>query len=141
LKDRGIGVYFEKENLNTLSLQSEMLLTVYAAFAQEESHSVSENMKRGIRQRFQIGIPKAIFGWYATGKSLQKIADKLEAEGVKTLRGKERFGSNTILLMLRNEVYKGDRLLQKKPHYNYMLHKPECLQKVCSLTSGILLLC
>jgi len=58
LKDIGIGVYFEKERLFTLDSTSEMLLTVYAAFAQEESHSISENIKRGFRQRFQMGFPK-----------------------------------------------------------------------------------
>ena len=58
LKDYGVGVYFEKENLDTSTLNSELLLTVFAAFAQEESFSISENMRRGMRQRFKLGIPK-----------------------------------------------------------------------------------
>ena len=57
LKDHGVGVYFEKENIDTSTLNSELLLTVFAAFAQEESFSISENMRRGMRQRFKLGIP------------------------------------------------------------------------------------
>ena len=57
LRQNNVGVYFEKEN-TTLNLNSELLITVFAAFAQEESFSISENMRRGIRQRFNLGIPK-----------------------------------------------------------------------------------
>ena len=58
LRDLGVSIVFEKENLDTTSFESELLLTVYAAFAQEESLSISENMRGGIRQRFKLGIPK-----------------------------------------------------------------------------------
>jgi DNA invertase Pin-like site-specific DNA recombinase len=151
LKERNVEIRFEREGISSMDPQAELVFNFLVIMAQEESRSISQNIQWSYKKRAQQGIRhvgsnhvlgydeidgelvpneqawivKAIFGWYATGKSLQKIADKLEAEGVKTLRGKERFGSNTILLMLRNEVYKGDRLLQKKPHYNYMLHKPE----------------
>ena len=65
LRDLGVGVVFEKENLDTTSVESELLLTVYAAFAQEESLSISENMRGGIRQRFKLGIPKVsqVYGY------------------------------------------------------------------------------
>lgn len=58
LRQNNVGVYFEKENINTLNLNSELLITVFATFAQEESFSISENMRRCIRQRFNLGIPK-----------------------------------------------------------------------------------
>ena len=65
LKKLGVEVFFEKEKLNTANLNSELLLTVFAAFAQEESYSISENMRKGIRQRFKLGIPKVskIYGY------------------------------------------------------------------------------
>ena len=67
LRNMGIGVYFEKEKVDTTDIASEMLLTVYAAFAQEESHSISENTRRGFKQRFQMGIAKytKTFGYVA----------------------------------------------------------------------------
>ena len=68
---------------------------------------------------------KLIFTEYAAGKSVREIADELERQGVKTLRGKDRFHPDTLLGMLRNEVYKGDRLLQKEPHTNVLTHRPE----------------
>ena len=78
LKDIGVGVYFEKEKINTLAATSEMLLTVYAAFAQEESHSISENMKKGMRQRFKLGIPKwsLLYGFERVGKYEWGIVEK-----------------------------------------------------------------
>ena len=57
LRELGVGVYFEKERLSSLDCTSEILITILAAFAQEESHSISENIKRGYRQRFMLGMP------------------------------------------------------------------------------------
>ena len=58
LKEMGVGVYFEEQKIDTANIASEMLLTIHAAFAQEESHSISENLKKGVRSRFAMGIPK-----------------------------------------------------------------------------------
>ena len=68
LRQNNVGVYFEKESINTLNLNSELLITVFAAFAQEESFSISENMQRDIIQRFKLGIPKVsqLYGYPET---------------------------------------------------------------------------
>lgn len=112
LKDMGVGVYFEEQNLDTLSATSEIFLTIHAAFAQEESHSFSENMKRGMRNRFALGIPKwsetygyrqkegewyiheeeaevvrEIFRLYVDGWSLPMIRAELERREIKPPKG------------------------------------------------------
>ena len=110
LKELGVRLIFEKENIDTADAKSEMLLTVFAAFAQEESRSLSENVKWGKRKRFENGhellIPvygyrknaegtnyepvpeeaetvKKIFDLYEHGVSVPKIVDELLKSGVK----------------------------------------------------------
>ncbi|MBR5990998.1 MAG: recombinase family protein [Bacilli bacterium] len=140
LKDLGIGVYFEKERIDTGDITSEMLLTVYAAFAQEESHSISENIRRGFRQRFQMGIPKftkvygygvdeedknkwyiipeeakivkEIFNLYLSGWSVNEISAKLTAENVPS-PWKCAWYKTSITCILKNEKYVGDVVMQK----------------------------
>ena len=65
LRERGVGIYFEKERIDTMKMDSEILLTIRASFAQEESHSISENSKRGLRNRMKLGIygAKAPYGY------------------------------------------------------------------------------
>lgn len=150
LKEIGVGVYFEKEKINTLSAASEMLLTVYAAFAQEESHSISENMKKGMRQRFKLGIPKwsllygferigkdewgiveeeakvirEIFELYVCGSSFVEIANYLNEKGVP---GPSKNGNpwhiNPVGEILKNEKYMGDCLMQKTYTVDHLTHK------------------
>ncbi|MCI8483682.1 MAG: recombinase family protein [Lachnospiraceae bacterium] len=150
LKEMGVGVYFEKERINTLSATSEMLLTVYAAFAQEESHSISENMKKGMRQRFKMGIPKwsllyglertgkdewgivesearvirEIFERYILGNSLMEIANHLNERGIP---GPSKNGNpwhiNPIGEILKNEKYIGDCLMQKTYTVDHLTHR------------------
>lgn len=150
LKDIGIGVYFEKERLFTLDSTSEMLLTVYAAFAQEESHSISENIKRGFRQRFQMGFPKysrmygysldntdknkwkyidneaniikQIFDKYLHGEAINSIIDWLNNNGIKSTFGKNWY-KTTIANILKNEKYVGDAVMQKTIVIDYLNHK------------------
>lgn len=145
LRDKGVGVYFEKEKLNSLSLNSEMLMTVYSAFAQEESHSISENMKRGIRQRFEIGVPKwaatygyervgkdewvpkkgeaeivvEIFDLYFAGMGAGQIAGMLEKRGIPAPAGGKKWMKSSVADILRNEKYIGDCRMQKyfKPDF------------------------
>lgn len=140
LRDIGVGVYFEKERINTNDLTSEMLLTVYAAFAQEESHSISENIRKGFRSRFQMGVPKysRTYG-YRPSKEDKTVWDIVpeEAEVIRRLFDASIHGIpiSTILKelnekkipsplgkgwtskcagdMLKNEKYKGDVLMQK----------------------------
>ena len=149
LKDYGVGVYFEKENLDTSTLNSELLLTVFAAFAQEESFSISENMRRGMRQRFKLGIPKVsqvygydnlerrvlsindeksdvvrrIFDMYLNGASTIEIADTLNEEGVKPpIETSEEWYPNSVKCILQNEKYAGDSLMQKYYTANHLEH-------------------
>ena len=143
LKAKGIGVYFEEQNLDTLSASSEIILTIQAAFAQEESHSFSENMKKGIRQRFAMGIPKwsetygyrkikdkmwiihkdeakvvqLIFELYIKGMGLTKIKNHLEKNNIPAPQTKrtntKKWWMHTLSTILHNEKYIGDVEMQK----------------------------
>lgn len=141
LKQFGVTVIFEKENINTSTMNSEMLLTVLSAFAQAESESISQNISRGKRMGFRHGrfsfpyaqmlgyrkgadgqpeiIPehaeliRMIYTSYLHGDSLQTIKSKVEAGGYKTVRGNTTWSTQTLLRILQNEKYCGDVLLQK----------------------------
>jgi len=140
LKELGVGIFFEEQNINTLSGDGEMMLTVLSSFAQEESRSMSENNKWTMKKKFERGeiminttmfmgydkndygeliinpeeaeIVKRIFDMYLQGIGSFKIAAKLNEDGVRTAIGK-RWHDSTIRGMLRNEKYKGDCILQK----------------------------
>lgn len=141
LKLFGVTVIFEKENINTSTMNSEMLLTVLSAFAQAESESISQNISRGKRMGFSHGrfsfpyaqmlgyrkgadgqpeiIPeqaeliRMIYTSYLHGDSLQTIKSKVEAGGYKTVRGNTTWSTQALLRILQNEKYCGDVLLQK----------------------------
>lgn len=140
LKDSGVEVRFEKENINTLSGDGEFMLAVLSSFAQEESKSVSENLKWRIKKKFEKGeliinttrflgydknkygelvinpneaeIVERIFNEYISGKGSFIIAKELNEEGIQTVTGAIWYDS-TILSVLKNEKYKGDAILQK----------------------------
>lgn len=140
LKLLNIEVRFEKENINTLSGDGELMLTVLSSFAQEESKNVSDNIKWRMRKKFQQGemiintkrflgydkdeygdlvinpkeaeVVKRIFNEYLNGKGCFTIAKGLREEGVPTVAG-GTWRDSTILRILKNEKYKGDALLQK----------------------------
>lgn len=140
-KQFGVTVIFEKENINTSTMNSEMLLTVLSAFAQAESESISQNISRGKRMGFRHGrfsfpyaqmlgyrkgadgqpeiIPeqaeliRMIYTCYLHGDSLQTIKGKVEAGGYKTVRGNTTWSTQALLRILQNEKYCGDVLLQK----------------------------
>ena len=141
LKDAGVEVYFEKENIWTFDGKGELLLTIMSSLAQEESRSMSENIKMGKRMRFSEGkvsliysrflgydkgpdgnlvvnpgqaeVVRSIFRMFLEGQSISQIGRALEAEGAKTGTGCPRWGWSTVEGILRNEKYKGDALLQK----------------------------
>ena len=141
LKQMGIAVVFEKENINTATMNSEMILTVLSAFAQAESESISQNVARGKRMGYKHGkfafpygriigyrkgadgkpeiIPeqaeviRLIFNRYLQGDSLQSIKAKLETAGALTARGNTAWSAQSIQRILQNEKYCGDVLLQK----------------------------
>ena len=138
LRSIGVGVIFEKEKIDTRSSTSEMLLTIYAAFSQEESHDISEWSKVGIRNdaargktRFHklygytskgkekwIVVPeeaevvRRIFESYIKGKTIRDIAEELNAEGIPTVTNGE-WKTATVSSILQNEKYMGDYLFQK----------------------------
>ena len=141
LRAMGIGIYFEKENINTLDMDSEMLITMLGAFAQAESESISRNVAWGKRQAIREGkvyvnfnqlygyylqedrtpgikqqeaeVVKFIFGQYMLGDSTRMIARKLDKDGIPTRSGKVRWEPATIKSILKNEKYCGDVLAQK----------------------------
>ena len=141
LKDKGVEVFFEKENIWTLDSKGELLITIMSSLAQEESRSISENVTWGHRKRFQDGkvympygnflgynrgedgepvinpeqadIVRRIYRQYLEGMSIPQIAASLDADGILTPRRKHKWSHTTIHSILTNEKYKGDALLQK----------------------------
>ena len=137
LKGLGIDVLFEKENIHSMSGDGELMLSILASFAQEESLSVSENCKWRIRKNFAAGesnsflmygytirsgeyeiipeeaeIVRKIYEWYLDGTGTGRIAIILNAMQVKPCRGTS-WNRTTIMSILRNEKYTGNMLLQK----------------------------
>ena len=141
LKALGIAIVFEKENINTLETDTEMMLTIMSCFAQAESESISKNVSWGVRQSFKKGkvpmqyakllgykkgedglpeiifeeaeIVKGIFRSYLDGMSLKQIADSLNSRGIKTKHKQTTWQTEIVKSILVNEKYTGDALLQK----------------------------
>ena len=141
LKDRGIAVIFEKENINSLDSKGEFVLTLMSSLAEEESKSISSNVKWGIRKKYAEGkfsipfktfigykkgpdgsmvidkneapIIKLIYKLFLEGHSLKSISEELHNLGILSARGKEWISKSTILQILTNEKYMGDVILQK----------------------------
>lgn len=140
LKELGIEVIFEKENISTLSKDGEFMLSVLSSFAEEESRSISENTKWRVRKKFETGqliintnrflgydkneygelvinpaeaeIVERIYSEYLSGKGTFTIAKQLAADNIPTVAG-GKWCESTILGILKNEKYMGDVLLQK----------------------------
>ena len=151
LKDINIPVYFEKESINTMDAKGEVLLTIMASLAQQESQSLSQNVKLGLQYRYQQGhvqvnhnrflgytkdadghlvidpeqaeIVRRIYREYLQGLSMDKIAAGLEADGILTGAGKTKWHTSTINKILRNEKYIGDALLQKTYTTDFLTKK------------------
>ena len=141
LKANGIGVYFEKENINTLTESSEFLITLFSGFAQAESESLSKNVTWGKQKSAEAGkvdfqykkmlgyrkgtdgqpeivpeeaeIIRRIYRRYLAGRSLGQIKLELEQDNIPTAQKVERWSSAVIHNILTNEKYMGDALLQK----------------------------
>lgn len=141
LKSMGIGVLFEEQNIDTLNIDSELYLTIYAGFAQSESESISKNVTWGFRKNFEEGrgvfiykrllgykkgengepeivpeeaaLVERIFNMYLSGMPVLDISKTIRAEA-PTFPGKNlSFSKSMILNILRNEKYCGDCILQK----------------------------
>jgi len=151
LKEKGVEVYFEKENIYTLDSKGELLITIMSSLAQEESRSISENVTWGQRKRFADGkvsvayshflgyekgeddiprivekeaaIVQRIYSLFMMGKTPGGIARLLTEEGVPTPAGKAQWRSTTVESILTNEKYKGAALLQKKFTVDFLSKK------------------
>lgn len=141
LKELGVAVIFEKEGINTLETDSEILLTMLSAFAQAESENISANVIWGIRQAMREGkvriqykklygfkrgedgrpeivpeqavVVRSIYDQYLAGASYNIIKKRLEAEHILNVSGKPEWSLSVIRSILTNEKYYGDVLLQK----------------------------
>lgn len=151
LKDKNIAVFFEKENINSMDSKGEVMLTIMASLAQQESQSLSQNVKLGLQYRYQQGeiqvnckwflgytkdknkklvivpeeaeIVKRIYREYLEGASMLKIARGLEADGIRNGAGREKWHTSNINQILRNEKYIGDALLQKTYTVDFLTKK------------------
>ena len=151
LKEKNIAVFFEKENINTMDAKGEVLLTIMASLAQQESQSLSQNVKLGLQYRYQQGkvqvnhkrfmgytkdedgnliivpeeaeIIKRIYREYLEGKSLAGIGRDLEKDGILTAAGKPKWRPETLKKILSNEKYIGDALLQKTTTVDFLTKK------------------
>lgn len=143
---------FEKESIWTFDSKGELLITIMSSLAQEESRSISENVKWGRRKRFadgQVTVPftrflgydkgpdgnlvvnneqaklvRHIFTLFLQGLSPNAIANRMENEGYRTVTGKTVWHSTSIARILCNEKYKGDALLQKYYIADFLTKKP-----------------
>lgn len=151
LKEKGVEVYFEKENIFTLDSKGELLITIMSSLAQEESRSISENVTWGQRKRFADGkvsmpykqflgyekgeddIPKIvereaaivrqIYSLFLEGKTPHGIAKHLTQSGIPTPARKAKWLPGTVESILTNEKYKGDALLQKSFTVDFLTKK------------------
>ncbi len=150
LRGNGVDVIFEREGIHTGAPGSSMLLSVLAAVAQDESRSISDNMKWSCLQRVRRGefcfgnhqilgydtvnrrlvpnqdawIVRMVFELFTAGCRYREISEAVEAAGGRSIRG-NRLSSAAILRILRNEAYMGDKLLQKQAPKNFLTKKPE----------------
>lgn len=148
LKEHGVEVFFERENIRTFDNRGELLLSIMASIAQEESRSISENCKWGQRRRFangevtvpfkrflgydrgedgcpvvneeQAAVVRRIYDEFLSGATPYSIAKGLTEDGIPTPGGKETWSRNVVKSILTNEKYKGDALLQKVFTVDYL---------------------
>jgi L-rhamnose mutarotase len=151
LRSKGVIVYFEKENISTDDTKIEMMLTIFASMAQEESKSISENVKWGVRKRMAKGerkinakhlmgyqldendnliiikdeaeTVKKIFNLYISGYSYREICDFLNESKIQTKTGRDKWTVTNIHAILSNEKYCGDVILQKTVVVDFLTHK------------------
>lgn len=141
LKEKGVTIIFEKENINTLSMESEMALALLSTLAQNEVESLSANVKMGIKMKMKRGelmgfsgclgydyhkgdksitinqeeaeIVRFIFDRYIQGYGAYTIAKELERLGKRNKKGQVKWGDSGVRGIIKNEKYKGDLLLGK----------------------------
>lgn len=150
LRERGINMHFENENLDSIRVDKEFEITLRSMLAQEESKNTSENIQWGFQRKFERGdvftkyknfmgytcvdgkmvivpeqaeVVRKIFELYLKGLSFGQIKGYLESMDIKTVTGNEHWDTTTIQKMLQNEKYKGDTRLQKTYTEDFMTGK------------------
>jgi len=151
LREKNIGIIFEKEGINTLEGSGELLITILSSQAQEESRNLSENTRWGFERKFEKGVVmvnhkkflgytkdeygelvivpeqaqlvRRIYRLYLEGLSTQQIADTFMAEGIKTVTGNDKWHDTVIAKILQNEKYMGDVLQQKTYTIDFLTKK------------------
>ena len=151
LKEKGVEVYFEKENIHTMDSKGELLITIMSSLAQDESRNISENTTWGKRKQIadgkislpyahflgyekgEDGLPKIveaearivrlIYSLYLQGKTHNIIARYLTEQGIPTPASKRKWSISTVMSILQNEKYKGDAMLQKHFTVDYLTKK------------------
>ena len=141
LKEANVAVFFEEENINTLTMDGELLLTILSSVAQQEVENISANVKKGLRMKMERGelvgfqgclgydydpetksisvnekeaeIVRYIFRRYIEGAGGKVISRELEELGHLSPRGKKRWGETTVVGIIKNEKYKGDIMMGK----------------------------
>ena len=149
LKTMGVDVFFEEQNIHSLSADGELMLTILASYAQEESLSASENQKWRIRRNFENGMPWngtmlgyryeegtlvvepteaeivcRIFTEYLGGSGMTAIAKRLNADGIPTRFGND-WGKTSVGKVLQNYAYTGNLLLQKYRRMDHLTKRDE----------------
>ncbi len=151
LKEKGVAVYFEKEDINTLDAKGEFLITLLSSMAQEESRSISENVKWGIRKRMADGIYhlpysrflgyekgestlaivpneastiRYIYYLFLMGKTARCIATLPTESNITTPSGLNSWQPSAVMSILKNEKYCGNALLQKTYISSLHMHLP-----------------
>lgn len=145
-----VGIYFEKENIDTLDAKGELILTILSALAQDESRSISDNIRWSIQKKFQAGVPhinlkrmlgyelgenkqwvivpeqaeiiRYIFDRFVKGQTANKIARELNQMGRTTVNGR-KWTASAVLIVLRNEKYVGDIEMQKTITKDFLTHR------------------
>ena len=154
MKAINVEIRFEKEGISSFDPSSDLVFSLMAAIAQEESRSISENVKWSYRRMAENGIRhigsnrilgydevhgkltpnkeawivRLIFEEYAAGKAPSEIVALLTEQGAQRLRSDKPFIWSAALVILQNEVYVGDRLIQKAPPQNYLTKKPDPME-------------
>ena len=150
LRERGINMHFENENLDSIKQDKEFEITLRSMLAQDESRNISENIQWGFQRKFEKGdvfkkyknfmgytcvdgeivivpeqaeVVRKIFELYLQGLTFGQIKIYLESLEIKTVTGKDTWDTTTIQKMLKNEKYKGDTLLQKTFTEDFMAGK------------------
>lgn len=146
-----VGIYFERENIDTLDAKSELLLTILSSLAQDESRNISENVKWANQSRYQQGYvhcPTANFlgydkdaqgNWLINEKQAEtvrriyreclegygtfSIARHLTEDRIQTGSGRTKWSANSVHRILRNEKYCGDAIMQKRVTVDFLTHR------------------